>query len=180
MSTGKVAILKVSPTLIINKLPSLLKMASLQSVLVAIGTLLFMQPALGDVILKPPNEARPPVALVLIPSAGVDPSQYKPLATAMQDVCNYPLWIGIPYIPLNAVLSTEIGEAISRILLSMQAQGMAVKTRLFFAAHSPVSANPLQDYLVKNTTLAHNTAGVCIWNVCIEWLVFPVCHSFTI
>lgn len=151
-------------------------MARLQSVLIAIGALLFMQPALGDVILKPPNGARTPVALVLIPSGEVDPSQYKPLATSIQHVCtDYSLWVGIPQFPMDSVLSSAIGEAISRVILSMQAEGMAVKTQLFFAAHSPVSAIPLQDYLVKNTTLAQSTAGVYSKYL---GLFYPFCPLF--
>ena len=112
-----------------------------------------------DVILKPVKTGRRSVAIVLLPGPGVGPAQYQPLAAEVQTVSEFSVWVGIPKLPLDVVLLEDIGAGISRVLLGLQAEGMAPGTSLFLAAHSPLSAIPLQTYLLKNSTLAHSTNG---------------------
>ncbi len=135
----------------------------LQLVLLAFGALVCIQAVHGDdVILHPPSSDKQAVAMVLIPSLKVDPFEYKSLAVYIQDTCDYSLWVAIPQFPLNLVVYDEIGKAIDRVLLAMQAAGLKPDTPLFLAAHSPLSAIPLEEYLEKNPTLAKNIKGLIL------------------
>lgn len=113
----------------------------------------------SDIILPPPKTtSQPEAAVILIQAPQVLPSQYLPLAKALQASSGYPLWVGIPEFDHDIVLDYTIGSGIDRVL----GQIMSNKTiYLFFAAHSPApSGSSLQDYLVKNVTLTQKTSGL--------------------
>lgn len=117
------------------------------------------EPTPQDVIVKPIKTGKQAVAVVLFTGPGIKPSQYSPLATTLQNMSSYSLWIGIPEFPSDAVLDSNIAQGIDRILMSLKSQGMEGSVKVFFAAHSPASAIVLQNYLVKNVTLTQSTSG---------------------
>ena len=116
-------------------------------------------PTPQDVIMKPIKTGKESVAVVLITGPGVKPVQYNSLASTLQKVSSYSLWIGIPEFSSDVVLDSTIAQGIDHILMSMKSQGMEDTVKVFFAAHSPVSAIVLQNYLVKNVTLSHSSTS---------------------
>ena len=110
-----------------------------------------------DVFLKPIKTGKENVAVVIIPAPQVKPTQYIPLAAALQDAscAEYSLWVGIAHFEEDVALKSTIAKGIDRILTTMKSHGMSSSTKLFFAAHSSLSSGPaLQDYLATNKTLA--------------------------
>jgi len=101
-----------------------------------------------DIILKPTKTGSQEIAMVFIQGAYVKPSQYEPLATAIQNSSEFTLWIGIPEMPLNLAEPLVLPDAISRVLKSMTEQGMNTSA-IFYAGHS-LGGVILQDYVYNN------------------------------
>ncbi|XP_064386786.1 uncharacterized protein LOC135335273 [Halichondria panicea] len=102
-----------------------------------------------DVILKPTTTGPVEIALVMIQGAQIPAERYTPLAQALQAAAHFPVWVGIPDFPLNTPEPLVIGGGISRVLQSMQEQGMNKTAKQFFTGHS-LGGIMLQDYLVSD------------------------------
>ncbi len=99
--------------------------------------------ACDDVVLKPTKTGQKEIALVYIQGAQIEPERYVPIATAIQNLSPYTLWVGIPDYAWNVPL--DISGGIERILKSMQQAGMNT-TNVFYAGHS-LGGAMLQSYL---------------------------------
>ena len=105
-----------------------------------------------DVLLKPVKSGMQQLALVYIQGAQIQPDQYIPVATTIQNASQYSLWVGIPDFAFDIPEPIVISGGINRMLQSMRDAGMNA-SNVFFAGHSFGGAM-LQDYLFKNDTTA--------------------------
>ena len=106
-----------------------------------------------DVILKPIKRGPQEIALVFIQGAYIKPSQYEPLAAAIQKSSEFTLWIGIPEMTLDIADPLTLFEAISRVLESMAGQGMNTSI-VFYAGHS-LGGAVIQEYVYKYAKKSH-------------------------
>ena len=102
----------------------------------------------GDIIQKPVKQAKQEVALVFLQGAQISTDQYVPLVTAIQQVSEYSVWVGIPEFPANLVEPLVIGQGIQRVLNTMKSEGMSTDL-IFFAGHS-LGGAVLQVYVHDN------------------------------
>ena len=105
-----------------------------------------------DVILKPPIPSKEQIGFILIQGAQITPEMYIPLATTLQNMSSYSVWVGIPDFALDVPEPFVISDGIDRIIKSLVSSGMNSSSKLFFAGHS-LGGIVLQDYLQGNASL---------------------------
>jgi len=103
-------------------------------------------------ILKPPAGKRgDPAAWIVLPGAQIGKGAYQPLAEAVQQKAELPLWVAVlgTYLTPTPV-PPEIGPRIDMVLNEMKDQGLDLdKVRLFYGGHSLGSVF-IQDHLKQN------------------------------
>lgn len=105
----------------------------------------------SDQLLKPtkPSVAgSPDVAIVLVEGAQISPKAYLPLATTIQSVAHFPVWIAIPAYTAD-VPEPSASSGIARALKSLNAAGMPPNTKIVMAGHSLGGAQ-VQDWTFSN------------------------------
>jgi hypothetical protein len=100
-------------------------------------------------IMKPPaGKSGTPAAWIVLPGAEIDKNTYQPLAEALQQMAQMPLWVAVlgTYLTPTPV-PPEIGPRIDAVLKTMKSQGLDLETvKVFYGGHSLGSVF-IQDHL---------------------------------
>jgi len=75
-------------------------------------------------------------ALVFVPGAFLDPSQYEALALAIQEQSTHPIWIVVPKLFLNAANPWSSPYAMKECIHALQSLGYPLQNKLFIGGHS--------------------------------------------
>lgn len=108
----------------------------------------------SEIILQPPLDkvGMPEVGLVLVQGVSIDAKMYIPLATAIQTLAPYAVYVGMPEFPLDLPIPPVIDGPVLNVTTSLRNAGLTAP-KLFYAGHSLGGAS-IQDFSASHPDVA--------------------------